>query len=130
MAHASGPTCITQSPQPGMRARRRGNFLHLHLLYLQKGEFSMAMITIPISPETEDDLKSFIKKTVTEAMQEQDRQSAQKEYLTTKEVKDLLGISYGTLRAWQTKGLPVFELESKRLYRRSAIEQFIRDNEK
>lgn len=54
------------------------------------------------------------------------------ELLTFDEVSELIGVSVGTLRNWRNAnvGIPSFKVGRRVVYRRSAIDQWLNEQEK
>ena len=89
----------------------------------------MAELRIPITQEIEQDIRELVLASVREAIDEAKSRPAEKDYLTSKETQDYLGISYNTLQKWREQGLKAFRLEGVTLYSRRSIQEFLQARE-
>lgn len=89
-------------------------------------------LNIPIPSEVQQDLRAMISELARDVIQEVREKEAEFPcYMTVKETQEYMRCSFGTLQKYeQQKGLRSIRIEGKKLFRKEAVDEFLRTFEK
>lgn len=93
-------------------------------MYEKGGE---TMFTFALPEQFEKEVSISLRNVYADAIEQARRDACiSKEYLTAKEVgTNYVSVSVATLRDWENQGLPCYQIQSKKYYKKNEIDAFM-----